>query len=84
MYELRDILLSLTKDEKKELINLLKNTNTKQHTNLLEKRFKNGLYCPRCGCVENIVRYGFKNGHQRFKCKNCHRVFNEITNSIFI
>ena len=29
MHELRDILLSLTKDEKKELINLLKNTNTK-------------------------------------------------------
>ena len=84
MHELCNVLLSLTKDEKKELINLLKNTNTKQHTNLLEKRFKNGLYCPRCGCVENIVRYGFKNGHQRFKCKNCGRIFNEITNSVFM
>ena len=32
----------------------------------------------------NIVRYGFKNGHQRFKCKNCGRIFNEVTNSVFM
>ena len=34
--------------------------------------------------MENIVKYGFKNGHQRFKCKNCGRIFNEITNSVFM
>lgn len=78
--KLKELLNSLSDAEKNELINYLSSSNI----NLIEKRFKNGLYCPRCGCVENIVKYGFKNGHQRFRCKNCHRIFNEVTNSIFM
>ena len=78
--KLKEILISLSDTEKNELINYLSFSNI----NLIEKRFKNGLYCPRCGCVENIVKYGFKNDHQRFKCKNCGRIFNEITNSVFM
>ncbi len=78
--KLKKLLSNLSNTEKNELINYLSSSNI----NLIEKRFKNGLYCPRCGCVENIVKYGFKNGHQRFKCKNCHRVFNEVTNSVFM
>lgn len=78
--KLKEILISLSDAEKNELINYLSSSNI----NLIEKRFKNGLYCPRCGCVENIVKYGFKNDHQRFKCKNCGRIFNEVTNSVFM
>lgn len=77
---LQEIFLKLTDDEKVKLFHMLK-SEQKENNSLVELRFQNGLFCPKCGCVEHIVKFGFKNNHQRFRCKNCGRIFNEVTNS---
>ena len=34
--------------------------------------------CPRCGDLK-YVKFGFKSGSQRYKCKGCHKSFTEYT-----
>ncbi len=46
----------------------------------LESRlWANGIYCPHCGCVENITTR--KNGF--YRCNNCHKDFTVRTGTIF-
>lgn len=78
---IHEIISKLSNEEKSQLISLLQSQISSEEESLTELRFSNGLFCPRCGCMENITKFGFKNNHQRFRCKNCGRVFNEITNS---
>ncbi len=40
-----------------------------------------GLKCPRCGS-EKIVRYGKRNGAQRYMCKLCRRTFTDFTGTV--
>ena len=48
-----------------------------------EVRWKDGVRCPYCESKE-IVKYGHnEKGAQRYKCKNCGRLFNDLTNTIF-
>lgn len=48
-----------------------------------ELRKKNGLFCPRCGCVEEVNRFGYaKNGAQRYRCRACGRTFVATTGTI--
>lgn len=43
---------------------------------ITELRKRNGLSCPRCGCVEGIRKAGFTTyGIQRYKCATCGRGF---------
>lgn len=77
-----ELISKLSNGEKSQLLSLLQSE--PQNESLVESRFQNGLFCPKCGCTENIVKFGFKNGHQRFRCKNCGRVFNEVTNSFLM
>lgn len=72
---------SLSKQERQELISYLQKDNT-NNINILESRFKHGLYCPKCGCTEDIVRFGTRNELQRFRCKSCGSIFTETTNTI--
>lgn len=81
---LLQLIQNLSSEEKSKLIQLLQSESNTTNENLTESRFSNGLFCPKCGCVENITKFGFKNGHQRFRCKNCGRVFNEVTNSFLM
>lgn len=81
---LLQLIQKLSSEEKSKLIQLLQSESNTTNENLTESRFSNGLFCPKCGCTENITKFGFKNGHQRFRCKNCGRVFNEVTNSFLM
>ena len=57
--------------------------NTSLNTHIQEARFSNGLFCPKCGCTENIQKFGKRNGIQRYRCKDCGRVFLATTETIF-
>ena len=81
---LLQLIQNLSSEEKSKLIQLLQSESNTTNENLTESRFSNGLFCPKCGCTENITKFGFKNRHQRFRCKNCGRVFNEVTNSFLM
>ncbi len=81
---LLQLIQNLSPEQKSKLIQLLQSESNTTNENLTESRFSNGLFCPKCGCTENITKFGFKNGHQRFRCKNCGRIFNEVTNSFLM
>lgn len=36
--------------------------------------------CPRCGC-SIVIKWGVESGLRRFKCKECQRTFNSLTNT---
>ena len=38
------------------------------------------MKCPKCNNKKNIIKYGFYNGVQRYKCKNCNRLFKSEKN----
>ena len=69
-------------DEIKVLLSsILTNTDTSESVSKIqETRFSHGLFCPKCGCTENIVRAGKGvNKKQRYLCKNCSRIFTPTT-----
>jgi len=39
---------------------------------------KNGFLCPHCGS-DNMIGHGNYLGRKRYKCKECHKTFNELT-----
>lgn len=78
------LIQSLNPEQKSQLLHILQSESKSNQENLVEAKFHNGLFCPKCGCTENITKFGFKNGHQRFRCKNCGRVFNEVTDSFLM
>jgi transposase-like protein/IS1 family transposase len=41
-------------------------------------RFKDGLVCPYCQDT-HIVLWGKRKNIQRYRCKNCHKLFNDLT-----
>lgn len=47
-----------------------------------ELRFKDGLVCPKCGCV-HVVRNGHdRKGNQRYRCLDCNATFSATSNNI--
>ena len=48
----------------------------------IEKRLKNLNACVHCRS-RNIVRWGHSHNLQRFRCKSCHKTFNELTKTPF-
>lgn len=47
-----------------------------------EERFSNGRVCPHCGSI-SVVRNGHrKDGTQKYKCKDCQKIFVSTTNSV--
>lgn len=82
-----DQIKKLSENERKKIVSMLMSSHdTEANTSLsfTEERFSNGFFCPHCGCVENIVKFGKSpNGEQRFKCKNCGKTFIAKTNTIF-
>ena len=47
---------------------------------LIEVRANKGIECPHCGNVE-FIKNGTRTGVQRYKCKDCNTVFNDLSNS---
>lgn len=74
---LDQLIQSLTNKEQQELFQILQNkiSGEKFSLKLEETRFSTGLYCPRCGCIEPIVKCGQYKGKQRYACKSCGRIF---------
>jgi len=61
---------------------LTNNRTSESISNIKETRFSNGLFCPKCGCTEKIVRAGKGvNKKQRYLCRNCSRIFTPTTNT---
>ncbi|WP_291302845.1 IS1595 family transposase [Desulfovibrio sp. MES5] len=78
--EIAEILSKLSSDEKKILFDLLQNENSDElHVDSL---FSNGISCPICNEVGQIVKNGKRAGVQRYICKRCKKSFVANTNSI--
>ena len=56
----------------------------KYYKNVEENKIKEGKQCPYCK-GEKIIKFGFFNGHQRFRCKNelCKKTFTGNINNPF-
>lgn len=77
----------LTDKDKEYLFEFLKRIFTpeaSQQGNLIgelrERKFTSGYHCRHCGSV-SVVRYGKRNGRQRYKCKDCFKISNDLTNT---
>ena len=79
----KNLIANLSESEKAELGEFLKSLESgEEGTGLEETRFASGLYCPNCGSTEKVVRFGKRNGIQRYRCKDCSRVFTTTTNTV--
>lgn len=78
--DLKQLVNSLFVDEINILKSLLPVTEDPNSINKLIER-ERGSLCPNCGST-NVVKNGFKNGRQKFKCKDCNKYFSSNTNSI--
>lgn len=47
----------------------------------IKERFNNSLACPHCGSIA-VNKFGFFNGKQRYRCKECKKTFNAYTGTI--
>lgn len=47
---------------------------------LRERKFLRRFHCRHCGST-TVVRYGKRDGRQRYKCKDCDKLSNDLTNS---
>ena len=47
-------------------------------------RWKGNLYCPYCGCVNDIMKHSkAKSGIYRYFCKNCEKTFSDTNGTVF-
>ncbi len=84
MAEFRKMFKTLSYSERRELIEFMEhcNQNSSLANELEEQRFAKGLYCPHCGCVENIQKYGLQNDKQKYRCKDCGKYFTATSESV--
>ena len=47
----------------------------------IKLKFKNGAACPHCGSG-SVNKFGFFNGKQRYRCKECKKTFNLYTKTL--
>ncbi len=74
----------------KDLRNLITNLNKlleekEKSTSIISKVIDNerdNVRCPKCNSLNN-VKDGLYKGRQKFKCKDCHKKFNSLTNTPF-
>lgn len=67
----------------KTLIDELLNESLNNRTTNLKYQVKNrDIICPKCHSSSSIVKNGFKNGTQRYKCKSCNKFFSISSQSI--
>lgn len=78
----KNLVANLSDSEKAELGAFLKGLENDGVADLDEARFSGGLYCTNCGGTEKVVRFGKRNGVQRYRCKDCGRIFTTLTNTV--
>ncbi|WP_419880493.1 transposase [Peribacillus sp. B-H-3] len=47
---------------------------------LREKKYKEGFVCPACNS-KSVIRYGKRDGRQRYRCKDCNKLSSDLTNT---
>lgn len=47
----------------------------------IKLKFRNGAVCPHCGSID-VNKFGFFNGNQRYRCKECRKTFNLYTKTL--
>lgn len=82
--ELKEAINNLSPRAKEEILSVLKSSEhiPNLSTELEEARFSKGIFCPKCGCTEGIVRYGKYRDKQRFLCRSCNKTFCYTSNSL--
>ena len=50
---------------------------------LRDQRWPNGVTCPHCESADTIKKGTTRKGAQRYQCKNCNTIFNDLTETIF-
>lgn len=87
LVELRKAIEALSYSDRRELLEALEHSyqshSVEVKEELEESKFSKGVYCPHCGCVENVQKYGKKNGIQRYRCKDCGKFFTALSFSVF-
>ena len=85
MNELKILVESLSQSERYQLQAMLASSDDPQESvkSLEDSRFSNGIFCPKCGCLENIVKFGKYKDLQRYKCKDCGSTFTAKSGSVF-
>ena len=84
LVELKKAINSLSYADKRELLEALERS-AQSHSisnEIEEQRFSKGIYCPHCGCVENIQKFGKSNFKQRYRCKDCGKTFSATSESV--
>jgi transposase-like protein len=82
MINIENFVHSLTTEQKTQLLSILKQKKSFETiSNLEESRFSSGLFCPKCGCTEKIIKKGFSVKKQRYLCHNCSSIFTSTTDS---
>lgn len=77
-------LSKLSDDQKQELFKRLQSDmETESDRKSKEQETSKIFSCPHCGCVDNIVKHGIKDGKQRFRCKDCGKTFSLTTETFF-
>ena len=74
----KDKIINLLEKEIKKLYNLGFTWERARNIAISNRRFKEGLKCPKCGHTR-VNKNGITNGRQRYICKNCKRTFDERT-----
>jgi transposase-like protein len=81
-FQLRQFIKSLNTTQKEQLLSILKQKKSFESvSNLEETRVNHGLFCPKCGCTEKIIKKGRSVNKQRYLCHNCSSIFISTTNS---
>lgn len=84
--ELKKAIKNLSYFDRKELLSALEHSSQQPSAlsnDLEEARFSKGIYCPHCGCTENIAKYGkTAKGAQRYLCRNCGKTFSSTSDSV--
>jgi transposase-like protein len=82
MINIENFVHSLTTEQKTQLLSILKQKKSFETiSNLEETRFSKGLFCPKCGCTEKIVKAGKSINKQRYLCRNCSSIFTSTTDT---
>lgn len=74
----------------KELVDEINQIIAFDHQSIRDERFIKGIYCPHCfqnsrRFISQYTSYGTVNGTKwrRYKCKQCQRIFSDLTNTMF-
>ena len=84
LVELKQTITSLSYSDNRELLEALERSTQSHsiHSEIKEQRFSKGIYCPHCGCVENVQKFGKSNSKQRYRCKDFRRTFSATSESV--